>query len=286
MNKFSTSYILFLFFISTSRIIAQHEDCNTSLELCGNSPFYIIPSSGTGITDLDIANSCLFQEFNPMWVKWAVMESGTVTFVLTPDSVDQDIDFIVFRSESDFDCNNKTQIRCMAAGANVGQPPHKWAHCAGATGLSATDIDIEEPAGCFPTSNNFLAPIEAVAGDQYIMLINDFAISGFGYTLSFGGTAVLDCITVSTYPEEVIPQSTFAVYPTVSTGAIYLRAGSAELTDAHLTIFNMEGQLVYSKEQLIGTPSRVDLHHLPQGAYFAILSTINSSQTNKFIITK
>jgi hypothetical protein len=60
-------------------MIAQHEDCNTSLELCGHSPFYIIPGSGTGITDLDIANSCLFEEFNPMWVKWAVMESGTIT---------------------------------------------------------------------------------------------------------------------------------------------------------------------------------------------------------------
>jgi len=221
-----------------------------------------------------------------MWVKWTVMESGTITFVLTPDSVEQDIDFIVFRSESDFDCNNKTQIRCMAAGANTGQPPLEWARCAGATGLFDGETDVEEPAGCSPASNNFLAPIEAEAGDQYIMLINEFSRTGFGYTLSFGGTAVLDCISVSTDPREVIPQPTFAVYPTVSTGAIYIRGATSELTDVHLAIFNMEGQLVYSKEKLIGAPIRVDLHHLPQGAYFGILNTNHSSQTNKFLITK
>lgn len=286
MNKFSSSYILILLLISTPCLIAQHKDCETALELCSNSPFYIVPGYGEGVTDAGIENSCVLRENSSMWVKWTVMESGMIAFVLTPDSVEQDIDFIVFHSESDYDCNTKTQIRCMAAGANIVEPPHQWVNCTGDTGLAIGNTDVEEPAGCLSSSNNFLAPIQALAGDQYIMLINEFSNSGYGYTLSFTGTAVLGCITGTAYPEEVKPQVTLAVYPSVSTGTIFIRIAGDGLTNNHLNIFNMEGQMVYSIEQLSRMPFPVDLQHLPPGAYFAVLRTSHSIQTQKFQITK
>ena len=286
MNKFSSFYILFILLVTTSRILAQHKDCDSALEVCGNSPFHIVPAAGVGSTDAGIDNTCVFQEFNSMWIKWTVIEDGIISFVLTPDSSLQDLDFVVFQSGSEYDCNNKTQIRCMAAGANIGQPPQEWLNCAGATGLAAGNTDVEEPAGCSSSSNNFLAPLQAVAGDQYMMLINEFSDSGYGYTLSFTGTAVLSCISGTADPELVKPQATFSVYPTVSTGTIFIRIAGAGLPDNHLNILNTEGQIVYANEQLCGTPFQVDIHHLPPGAYFAVLRTSNSTQTQRFLVTK
>src|SRR5687768_17180104 len=172
MHILSYTNILFLLLISTSRINAQHKDCNTALELCDNSPFYIIPGGEIGFHDSDIETSCVLQEFNSMWVKWTVMEDGIIAFVLYPDSFYQDLDFVVFQSGSNYDCNNKTPIRCMAAGANSGAPPHEWINCTGSTGLAPGNTDVEEPPGCPSSSNNYLAPIQALAGEQYIMLIN------------------------------------------------------------------------------------------------------------------
>ncbi len=285
MNKLSSFYILFTLLIPTSRIIAQHKDCATALELCGISPFYIVPTSGIGSTDAGVANTCVGQEFNSMWVKWTVMEDGIISFVLTPDSVWQDLDFIVYEPGEEYDCMGKIPIRCMAAGANNGQPPQEWVNCTGSTGLAPGNTDAEEPAGCASGSNNFLAPIEAIAGEEYIMLINEFYQSGLGYTLTFTGTAELSCLTGTADPELVNPQVTFTVYPTVSTGTIFIRIAGDKLPDNHLTVFNTEGQLVLSNEQLNGTAFQLDLHHLTPGVYVAALSSSHSMQTQRFLIT-
>lgn len=154
------------------------------------------------------------------------------------------------------------------------------------TGLASGNKDVEEPAGCPSTSNNFLAPIEALADDQYMLMINDFSKIEYGFTLRFIGTAVLSCITGIADPELAKPQATFAVYPTVSTGTIFILMAGAGLSENHLNVFNAEGQLVYSNEQLSGTASQVDQHHLPPGAYIAALRTTNSTQTPRFLITK
>jgi len=286
MYKFSYSIILFIVLVSTLRINAQHENCNIALELCDNSPIYLVPSGGAGSTDPGIGSTCIGGEFNPVWVKWTVMEDGIISFVLSPDSLLQDLDFVVFKTGVNYDCNNKVQIRCMASGANANEPPQQWVNCTGSTGLAIGNTDVEEPAGCASNHNNFLAPIEAVAGDQYIMLINEFSESGNGFTLHFTGTAVLDCSTGTAYPERTLPQVSFAVYPTVSTGTIFIRSTGAGLSDNHLNVFNTDGQIVYANEDFSETALQVDLDHLPSGTYFAVLRTGNSTQAQKFLISR
>ncbi len=285
MNKCATFYILFILLLPISRIIAQHKDCATALELCGNSQFYIIPTSGIGLADAGVSNTCVGQEFNSMWVKWTVMEAGIISFVLTPDSVWQDLDFIVYEPGDEYDCIDKIPIRCMAAGANVNQPPQEWVNCMGSTGLAPGNTDAEELPGCLSGNNNYLAPIEAFAGAEYIMLINEFSQSGLGYTLTFTGSAELNCTTGTADPELIKPQVTFTVYPTVSTGTIFIRIGGDKLPDNQLTIFNTEGQMVYSEGQISGTDFQLDLHHLPPGVYVATLRSSCSMQTQRFLIT-
>ena len=286
MHKLSFILILFILLISISRMGAQQKDCNEAFEFCDNAPFHIDPGGGIGLADPGIELTCISQEFNSVWLKWTVVEDGIITFVLSPDSMGEDLDFVVFQAGSDYDCSTKNQIRCMAAGANVGQPPLEWVNCTGPTGLAIGNTDVEEPAGCSAGSNNFLAPIEALAGDQYFMLINEFSESGNGYTFDFTGTAVIGCITGTTYPEVVKPQVSFAIYPTVSTGIIFIRIADAIPPDSHLNVFNTEGQMVYASEQLSATAFQIDLQYLPPGSYIAVLQTSSSTQTQNFLITK
>ena len=154
----------------------------------------------------------------------------------------------------------------------------------GSTGLAPGNTDAEELPGCLSGNNNYLAPIEAFAGAEYIMLINEFSQSGLGYTLTFTGSAELNCTTGTADPELVKPQVTFALYPTVSTGTIFIRIGGDKLPDNHLNVFDTEGQLVYSKKQLSGTDSQINLHHLPPGVYVAMLISSCSMQTQRFLI--
>lgn len=286
MNKFSICCIISIFLISLPGLYAQHKDCSTALELCDNAPLHIVPGSGIGAADPGVANTCVGQEYNSMWVKWTVMESGIISFVLYPDSALQDLDFVVFQAGSDDVCNDKIPVRCMAAGANVGQPPQQWLNCSGATGLAPGNTDAEEPPGCSSSSNNFLAPIDALAGEQYILMINEFSDSGFGYTLSFTGTASLTCITGTAYPEEKNIAASLAVYPTVSTGTIFIRVDETGHSLNQLNIVNTAGQIVYSNKELSGTDLEVNLQHLPPGIYIAQLRTSHSTLTKKFLATK
>jgi hypothetical protein len=286
MNRLCSSLIVFIILISISRIIAQGKDCNTAIELCGNSPFHINPDSGEGLPDVGISSTCVMQEFTSMWIKWNVLEEGIITFNLIPDSVEQDIDFVVFQTENFEDCTNKNPIRCMASGANIGQPPEQWANCSGPTGLYIDETDTVEPPGCTPAQNNFLAPIEAFTGDQYVMLVNVFSDTASGYTLSFGGTAILDCITLSAHPDDIKPQSTFEVFPTFSTGTIFISMAVDKQSDTYLNIYNISGQMVYANDHLMGTILQVDLYHLPPGEYFVVLRSNNSSMTKKFLLAK
>jgi hypothetical protein len=286
MNKLSSFCSLLMLLVSIAYISAQHKDCTTALELCGNSPFYLFPDAGDGSPDSDVSNTCVSQEVNSMWVEWTVTEAGSITFFLIPDHEDQDIDFVLYRLDDPDDCPGKTPIRCMAAGANVNLPPQQWINCTGVTGLAPGETDVEEPPGCPSGSNNFLAPVEALAGEQFKLLINNFTGGDFGYTLRFGGTAVLNCITTSADAARKESPLTFDVYPTVSGGHIYIDVHGAGLTEVFLYMLNMEGQVVYSGNHQAGSPFQLDLNHLPGGAYNAVLKTSNSSIVKRFILTK
>lgn len=286
MNQCSAYPIWFALLVASNPVIAQHADCNTALEICEIVPIHIDACCGTGQADADVNTSCVGSESNSWWVKWTVLEAGLITFIIIPDSMDQDIDFVVYRSGSDYDCNDKTPIRCMAAGANTGQPPHTWVNCTGATGLAIGETDLSEPPGCLTTSTNYLAPIEAAAGDHYIMLINEFSGGPHGYTLNFTGSAVLDCGSVSTFPAGTKSATGFAIYPTVSTGTVSIHIDEVGLADHQLNVFTMEGQLVYSKGQLTGSDVQIDLHHLSPGAYFAVMQTNNANHTQRFVLTR
>jgi hypothetical protein len=170
-------------------------DCSKAVILCDKSEFVVDTLLGVGIPDPGVTNTCIGQEFSSAWYKWTCDVSGTLTFTLTPNNYQQgfesdDIDFVVYELPNGIDdCSVKNQVRCMAAGANVGLPFQNWVRCNGPTGLRDGDPDETEPAGCQGAGqNNFVDALDMVAGRSYALLVNNFSQSGLGFSIEWGGT--------------------------------------------------------------------------------------------------
>lgn len=179
-------------------------DCDRAVVLCDKSPFVVSSLTGSGNNTNEIENgNCITTEFQSSWYKWTCDQSGTLSFTLTPGNnsedntkfITDDLDFAVYELPNGIDdCRNKVKIRCMAAGANVAPnggvaPLSQWVRCNGLTGLSLTDTDIEEPAGCaLASQNNFARALDMVSGKSYVLIVNNFSRSGLGFSIEFGGT--------------------------------------------------------------------------------------------------
>ncbi|MBV6426029.1 MAG: hypothetical protein KIPDCIKN_00520 [Haliscomenobacter sp.] len=169
-------------------------DCPTSSVLCSKLPVTVEFVGGEGLDPHEIdgfcgRNGCSPSEEQTIWFKWTCGAAGTLTFDITPLNPSDDIDFILFELPGGLDdCPNKTPVRCMSSGENVGQPISNWASCTGSTGLRSNEVDEIEYCGCSTGDNNYLAPITMAAGKSYALVVINYSRSGRGFTLDFGGT--------------------------------------------------------------------------------------------------
>ncbi len=191
-------------------------DCPTGVILCDKSAFTVQGVTGTGSINNEIGNvgcnsggGCIIQESSSTWYKWTCKDAGSLTFTLTPLNLSDDLDFVIYELPNGIDnCSGKVPIRCMAAGENVGQALSTWISCVGATGLRTGETDANETCGCVAGSNNFIAPVDMVAGRSYALVINNFSNSGSGFSVEFGGTGTF------LGPEanfSIMPQTTVCV---------------------------------------------------------------------------
>ena len=165
-------------------------DCPTGVILCDKSSFTVESLVGTGNNSNEFDQSiCIQTEFASAWYRWTCKDPGTLEFTISPTNPSDDIDFAIFELPGGItDCANKEKIRCEAAGENVGQPFSTWQICTGPTGLRAGETDTDEFPGCATPNNNFVAPVNMVAGRSYALIINNFSNTGNGFTIEFGGT--------------------------------------------------------------------------------------------------
>lgn len=176
-------------------------DCITATVLCNKDPFHVENVVGAGRDRDEADNSCLdFNNTDPLnsnsessstWYRWTALNDGPLTFKITPDEANDDIDFAVFEYPNGLaNCNNKKLVRCMATA------------CLGPTGLNSTSRDTEESPGCDPGEDGFLKQLDMVKGMSYGVLINNFTSTNHGFFLEFGGLG-----------EFVGPQTTIDVQP-------------------------------------------------------------------------
>ncbi len=178
------SFALLIFSIST--VIAQNTptDCVNAIIICGNTDLEL-NSNGTGINDFSLpgnnAPSCGFSESQSLWLRVTIVQDGTLAFTITPESTnaDEDYDFAVYGPN--VDCTSLgSSIRCSST-----NPPA--AGVGTQTGLSDTETDLTEGPG--GNGNGFVRSIDALAGEEYYILIDNFSQNG-GFDLEFTGTAM------------------------------------------------------------------------------------------------
>lgn len=190
-------------------------DCPTGVILCDKSAFTVDFVTGIGSVNNEVGDvgcntaNCDIEESSSSWYKWTCRDAGTLTFSLTPLNLSDDLDFVVYELPNGVDnCAGKTPLRCMASGENVGQALSTWIACVGATGLRTGETDVNETCGCAVGSNNFISPINMVAGRSYALVINNFSNSGSGFSVEFGGTGTFLGPTANF---SITPQTTVCV---------------------------------------------------------------------------
>lgn len=186
-------------------------DCITGGVLCDKSPFNVRFLSGSGRVPNEffdapcLGGSGVNNESSSVWFKWTAETSGPLTFKITPNyvgdgrtftppdnGIGDDIDFAVYELPNGLsNCTGKIIQRCMGAGPYPSTCGVTGAlRCWGATGLRDNSTDTNEPGGCECNTDhdNFLAPLQMVAGRSYALGINNFSNTNNGFAIEFGGT--------------------------------------------------------------------------------------------------
>jgi len=170
-------------------------DCSGAIILCAKVDFVVNNLFGAGqeVEEIGFAScSNRLREKHSVWLKWEVEEPGLIEFTITPLNIKDDIDFILFRLEDNIsNCSKKLEVRCMAAGENIGETNDRSEVCSGKTGLKENTLDTIESDGCTGNQDNFLSALNTKRGEKYILYINNYS-SNNGFKLEWGGTATFN----------------------------------------------------------------------------------------------
>jgi hypothetical protein len=193
-------FSLFVLLLTQSLLFGQaNADCKTAMDVCEKKTYTVKHASGEGYDRMEADFISCFMgsenngqaEENSTWLKFEIEESGTLTFTITPLQANDDIDFVVYRS-LDGTCANKKIVRCNAAGdptSAAGISP-----CLGPTGLRFGEKDSSVDAGCKDIGDNaWLAPLQVVKGEKYILLVSNVSSNGPGFKINFEGSAMMPC---------------------------------------------------------------------------------------------
>lgn len=162
------------------------QDCGTFSVLCTKETFTQLNVTGAGANNQESAGTCLGTESNSAWYMFKASAPGDFTFVITPTVTTNDIDWIFYDLGVNGDCsmvNASNAIRC-ASGHGITCSPTYYK-----TGLSMTETDLTESAGCPPGQNGFVKYVDLQQDHVYALLIDNYSGGNNGFTLEFGGTA-------------------------------------------------------------------------------------------------
>jgi len=182
------------FLPATNELFAQalpplqpEQDACNALELCGLT--FTVPYSYSGYGQkLEHSQgpptfSC-FDETNSVWFKITVATPGNIVFKIIPADTTNDYDFAVF-DISQHPCDSvlysTNQIRCNG---NTILPPGSVP--GGIIGLNMTSTLLVVPAGTVGSA--FCQYIAATAGQELLILVDNFSASAAGFTIDFTGT--------------------------------------------------------------------------------------------------
>ena len=175
-----------LAFLSFNSTYAQlPNDCEFAIIVCGNSNVNN-NASGVGSQELTNSNSCDSQETNSVWLQVLIETSGTLGFILTPESssITVDYDFFVFGPNAS--CNNLGQaIRCNTTNPQAANQGNNL------TGMNGNETQPDGGPG--PDGNSFVQWLNVTSGESYFIVI-DRPVGSGAFSLEWVGSA--------TFPES------------------------------------------------------------------------------------
>jgi len=151
------------------------EDCNGGTTVCTDAAF-VGNSGGAGnVVDLNSTNDgCLAGENQSSWYYFSATSSGTLSLNITPSVLTDDYDFAIWGPGA---------ITCPPVGAPI---RCSWAAVTGITGLNTTaSPQTSEGVG----GDGFVNSINATAGDQYVLVVDNYTSSSSPFTLDWTLTA-------------------------------------------------------------------------------------------------
>jgi hypothetical protein len=251
---------------------AVPEDCEGGTTVCADASF-VGNSSGSGnVTDIDAGNyGCLASgENETSWYYFQAASGGTYEFMITTTV---DYDFAVWGPLANITCPpTGSPIRCSYSGT------------AGNTGLQSGAGDQTEGSG----GDAVVDPITATAGDQYILVIDNYTSDGSTFTLDWtlSGGATLDCtplpVEMANFSGEPLNTSNMLYWQTKSesqsksfiieksvNGEEFLEVGSVKAAgnssnniDYSFEDANISSSFCYYRIKMIDLDNSVDYSHV------------------------
>ncbi len=145
---------------------------------------------GVGNYDDEINDNwnCIKYESNTIWYTFTVNQSGDFGFVLVPNNLDDDYDWVLFNITNaacdDLNDDPSLIVSCNAAGG---------LSCHGPTGATGDSEYNNQGFGCStlpPTIAGGYSPfndlVPVIAGNTYVLCVSNWTGSTNGYTIDFG----------------------------------------------------------------------------------------------------
>ena len=166
-----------LFRVSAQVPTAQ--DCLGALPICQNVYSTTASYSGTGnyTDEINSLNSCLASgEKNDVWYTFTVINSGNLSFLITPNQLSDDYDWAVYNLTnancSDIYSNSALEVSC------------NYSADGGTTGPNGGSSFNSQDASGTP----YNATIPVTAGQTYVINISNYSSTQYGYTINFGAS--------------------------------------------------------------------------------------------------
>ena len=161
----------------------------------GMVPDLAIPVCGSKVFHQDKVTTCTGPDINPtqcpgapfpstrsFWYKFKCFQAGTLGFLLTPMTISDDYDFIVFditgHNPNDVFTDHSLVLTLNGTGTT------------GVTGCGPAGTTLVE---CYSTPGMLINKMpDLVAGHNYLLMVTNYSNSPAGYDLIFqGGTAII-----------------------------------------------------------------------------------------------
>lgn len=185
------------FFLAFGAVGQGATDCRDFIVVCGPGNLSL-NSNGVGINDFanpkNISPDCGFGETQSLWLKIPIAANGTLEFAISSNNNVDDFDFAVYGPNVSCDSLGRS-IRCSST-----HPPS--AGTPAVTGLRPGENENSDGPGAL--GNGFVDPLSVRAGEEYIILIDNFDQTNAGFDLEWGGSAVISPPPVTNLVEDVM----------------------------------------------------------------------------------